>query len=319
MRIAVLFLSLLTTLFALSDNYKIVIDTYKTKSEARQAFEHNKADPKSALLPYLNEKQLIIHTRRSGEKSIIAIEPFSNQKEAQAVLQDLSTFYPHAFVSRGVADDIEFLLMQHRNNLNLKKQNISINTPKAITLPKKEQNVSTVSSYNYERIFFLSILAGMLVYFLWSTRLLKILQNRNRFLLKEKTEVQDAMQAKNDFIAMMNHEIRAPINAIMGISHLVLESRLTVSQRSQITKIKDATSILHTLVNDILDHSKIEAGKITIEKIPFDLNTMLDDISNIISHKADEKQLELIFDIDQSVPNKLIGDPLRLLQILVNL
>lgn len=127
------------------------------------------------------------------------------------------------------------------------------------------------------------------------------------------------MQAKNDFIAMMNHEIRTPINAIMGISHLILESRLTVNQRSQINKIKDATSILHTLVNDILDHSKMEAGKITIEKIPFDLNIMLDDISNIISHKAEEKQLELIFDIDQSVPNKLIGDPLRLLQILVNL
>jgi len=318
-RITVLFLSLLTTLFALSDNYKIVIDTYKTKNEARQAFEHNKADPKNALVPYINEEQLIIHTRKSGENNIIAMEPFSNQKEAQAVLQDLSPFYPHAFISRGVADDIEFLLMQHRNDLALKKKSTSSQVAADIPLPNKEQGVSTASSFKYEKMLFLSILILLLVYFLWSTRLLKTLQNRNRLLLKEKTEIQDAMQAKNDFIAMMNHEIRAPINAIMGISHLVLESRLTISQRSQITKIKDATSILHTLVNDILDHSKIEAGKITIEKIPFDLNTMLDDISNIISHKADEKQLELIFDIDQSVPNKLIGDPLRLLQILVNL
>lgn len=317
MRIAILFFSLLTTLFALSDNYKIVVNAYKTKTEAQQGYEHDKADPKSALLPYINEKKLIVHTRKSGEKHIIAIEPFSSRKEAQAVLQDLSGFYPNAFVSRGVADDIEFLLMQHRNDLA--KQNTTTAQPtKVIALPLKATNVSH-TSYKYEAVFFLFVLAALVVYLWWRERTLKSLKNHNERLLKEKTEIQDAMQAKNDFIAMMNHEIRAPINAIMGISHLILESRLTVSQRSQITKIKDATSILHTLVNDILDHSKIEAGKITIEKIPFDLNAMLDDISNIITHKADEKQLELIFDIDQSVPNKLIGDPLRLLQILVNL
>jgi len=316
-RIAILFFSLLTTLFALSDNYKIVVNAYKTKTEAQQGYEHDKADPKSALLPYINEKKLIVHTRKSGEKHIIAIEPFSSRKEAQAVLQDLSGFYPNAFVSRGVADDIEFLLMQHRNDLA--KQNTTTAQPtKVIALPLKATNVSH-TSYKYEAVFFLFVLAALVVYLWWRERTLKSLKNHNERLLKEKTEIQDAMQAKNDFIAMMNHEIRAPINAIMGISHLILESRLTVSQRSQITKIKDATSILHTLVNDILDHSKIEAGKITIEKIPFDLNAMLDDISNIITHKADEKQLELIFDIDQSVPNKLIGDPLRLLQILVNL
>ena len=317
MRIVILFFSLLTTLFALSDNYKIVVNAYKTKTEARQGYEHDKADPKSALLPYINEKKLIVHTRKSGEKHIIAIEPFSSREEAQAVLQDLTGFYPNAFVSRGVADDIEFLLMQHRNDLA--KQNTTIAQPtKVIALPLKTTNVSH-ASYKYEALFFLFMLAALAVYLWWRERTLKSLKNHNELLLKEKTEIHDAMQAKNDFIAMMNHEIRAPINAIMGISHLILESRLTVSQRSQITKIKDATSILHTLVNDILDHSKIEAGKITIEKIPFDLNAMLDDISNIITHKADEKQLELIFDIDQSVPNKLIGDPLRLLQILVNL
>ncbi|MFH0710500.1 MAG: response regulator [Pseudomonadota bacterium] len=319
MRILFLLYYCSLSLFALSDNYKIVITTYKTKTEAQQAFKHDKADPKSALLPYLNEKQLIIHTRKSGKNNIIAIEPFSNREDAQTVLKDLSPYYPNAFVSRGVANDIEFLLMRHRNDLNLKKQTPSAQSLAAIPLPKKEEIASDTLSYNYERVFFLSILAVLFAYFLWKARQLKKLQNRNELLLKEKTEIQDAMQSKNDFIAMMNHEIRAPINAIMGISHLILESRLTVSQRSQITKIKDATSILHTLVNDILDHSKIEAGKITIEKIPFDLNTMLDDISNIIAHKADEKQLELIFDIDQSVPNKLIGDPLRLLQILVNL
>lgn len=304
-------------LLALSDNYKIVIDTYKTKTQAQQAYQHEKADTKNALLPYINEKKLIVHTRKSGKNHILALEPFASHQEAQTVLSDLRAFYPNAFISRGVADDIEFLLMEHRNDL---AQRIP-QTPQLLTptsLPPKTTNTISVL-HNYQLVFFLLVLTIIGFYLWWRERILRNVKHHNELLLSEKIAIQDAMQAKNDFIAMMNHEIRTPINAIVGISHLVLESRLTVSQRSQITKIKDAASILHTLVNDILDHSKMEAGKITIEKIPFDLNTMLDDISNIISHKADEKQLELIFDIDQSVPNKLIGDPLRLFQILINL
>jgi signal transduction histidine kinase/CheY-like chemotaxis protein len=318
-RIAILFFSLLTTLFALSDNYKIVIDSYKTNIDAKQAYKKFTVDSKNTLTPYINAVNLIVHSRKSGEKNIIAIEPFSTHKEAQSVLQDLSRFYPNAVVSRGVADNIQFLLIQHRNELT--QQNSPTNQPiKPIVQAKKELTMpSPPPPHNYERLFFIFLFAIFMVYFVWKERLVKKMRNDTQTLLKEKADIQDAMQAKNDFIAMMNHEIRAPINAIMGISHLILETRLTVAQRSQVTKIKDATAILHTLVNDILDHSKIEAGKITIEKIPFDLNTMLDDISNIVSHKADEKQLELIFDVDQSVPNKLIGDPLRLLQILVNL
>jgi len=319
MRILFLLFTFYFPLFALSDSYKIVLDTYKTKNDAQKVYKHDKADPKSALLPYLNEKQLIIHTRKSGDNHIIAIEPFSNREDAQTVLKDLSSFYPHAFVSRGIADDIEFLLMQHRKDIIKQNPSIAKLAKPTILPPTKETIKTDTISYDYKTLLFFFILIILTGYLVWRERLLKRFKHQNELLLKEKTDIQDAMQAKNDFIAMMNHEIRAPINAIMGISHLILESRLTVNQRSQITKIKDAASILHTLVNDILDHSKIEAGKISIEKIPFDLNAMLDDISNIITHKADEKKLELIFDIDQSVPNKLIGDPLRLLQILVNL
>jgi len=208
--------------------------------------------------------------------------------------------------------------MQHRKD-TIKQNPINPKLAKPTIPPSKETIKTDTIPYDYKIFLLFFILILLTGYLFWRERLLRKVKHQKELLLKEKIEIQDAMQAKNDFIAMMNHEIRAPINAIMGISHLILESRLTVNQRSQITKIKDAASILHTLVNDILDHSKIEAGKIRIEKIPFDLNSMLDDISNIITHKADEKHLELIFDIDESVPNKLIGDPLRLLQILVNL
>ena len=318
MRLAVLFFTFSITLFALSDNYKIIIDTYKTKSEATQAYEHAIANTRAPLFPYTHEKNLIVHTRKSGNNQIITIEPFSKRNDAQAILDEISLLYPNASISRGIADDIDFLLMTHRKSLIAQEPTAPKPTQHISTLPKKIA-VLPIPLSTYEKCLFLSILIILLLYVTWREWIIKKLKRENQQLSREKIEIQNAMQAKNDFITMMNHEIRAPINAVMGISHLLLESDLTLSQRSQLTKIKDATAILLTLVNDILDHSKMEAGKITIEKIPFDLNTMLDNISNIIAHKADEKQLELIFDIDKSVPNKLIGDPLRLLQIVVNL
>ena len=318
MRLAVLFFTFSITLFALSDNYKIIIDTYKTKGEATQAYERAIANTKAPLFPYIHEKNLIVHTRKSGNNQIITIEPFSKHNDAQAILDEISLFYPNASISRGIADDIDFLLMTHRKSLIAQEQTAPKPTQNISTLPKKIAVEPTPLS-TYEKCLFLSILIVLLLYVMWREWVIRRLKREKQQLLRKKIEIQNAMQAKNDFIAMMNHEIRAPINAVMGISHLLLESDLTLSQRSQLTKIKDATAILLTLVNDILDHSKMEAGKITIEKIPFDLNIMLDNISNIIAHKADEKQLELIFDVDKSVPNKLIGDPLRLLQIVVNL
>jgi two-component system sensor histidine kinase/response regulator len=322
MRILILVSLCFISLFALSDRYKIVVDTYTTKTQAKQAYENNKKDTKNALLPYINQKKLIVHTRKSGKNHILALEPFASRKEAQVVLDDLHTFYPHAFISRGVADDIDFLLMQHKSALEQTQPATTIKTVEHTVAPTFSEVTITPSenrSNNYQLILYLLALFVVALYVWWKERSIKNLKSHNELLMNEKTAIQDAMQAKNDFIAMMNHEIRTPINAIMGMSHLILESRLSAGQRTQITKIKDAASILHTLVNDILDHSKIEAGKIIIEKIPFDLNAMLDDISNIISHKAAEKQLDLIFDVDQSVPNKLIGDPLRLFQILINL
>jgi len=317
MRIAVLFFTLFTTLFALSDNYKIVINTYKTKNEAYQAYTHETGNPKSSLSLYTYKKNVIIHARKAGNNHIIAIEPFLNRNDAQVILNSLSPFYPNAFISRGVADDIESLLINHRKNF-VDQQPIVPHVPQIIFTPPKEVTLPQ-SPLGYEKWLLFSLLVVFMGYSAWRERLLRGLKRDNQELLNEKIEIQNAMHAKNEFIAMMNHEIRAPINAIMGMNHLLLESNLTLNQRSQLTKIKDASTILLTLVNDILDHSKIEAGKITIEEIPFDLNTLLDNVSNIISHKAKEKNLELIFDIDKSVPNKLIGDPLRLFQIVVNL
>ena len=329
MRLLILLFILFFPLFALSDHYKAIIEEHPTKGEARKAYESYLANPSSIVSQYSHDKKFLLHFRKSGGRYIIAAEPFASRQDAETFVHTIRSNHPKAFVSQGVADDIQYLLAIHQKTLPQQqipedKSTTTVATPtvKTSAIPDTSSQVPMPNEENSLFSVTWSLIIGLLAalfYIVWREKSYKTLTQQYNTLFKEKEQIQDSIQAKNDFIAMMSHEIRAPINAVMGMSHLVLESRLTVTQRSQISKIKDSASLLLNLINDILDHSKIEAGKITIEQIPYDLNALLDDISNIVSHKANEKQIELIFDIDRSVPNKLIGDPLRLLQVLVNL
>ncbi|MBW2485798.1 MAG: PAS domain S-box protein, partial [Deltaproteobacteria bacterium] len=135
----------------------------------------------------------------------------------------------------------------------------------------------------------------------------------------EKAKAEAATQAKSDFLANMSHEIRTPMNAIIGMAHLALKTDLTAKQYDYLKKVDISAKSLLGIINDILDFSKIEAGKLDMESVDFQLEGTLDNISTLVGIKTQEKGLELLFKTDPSVPTALVGDPLRLGQILINL
>ena len=146
-----------------------------------------------------------------------------------------------------------------------------------------------------------------------------LVEVRTRDLNQATEEARQANRAKSDFLARMSHEIRTPMNAIIGLGRLLLKTRLDVRQRDYQEKILAASDALLGVINDVLDYSRIEAGKLSLESIPFDLNQVVRNVVGVVALKAQEKGLELLFHIDTEVPRRVLGDPLRLGQILVNL
>ena len=174
----------------------------------------------------------------------------------------------------------------------------------------------------------LSVLAGFLVFRL--SRTASRARRRDRIIqarladAKKQAEVQarraeEASKAKSDFLAMMSHEIRTPMNAVLGFANQLLETPLNAEQREFAETVQRSGDALLTIINDVLDYSKIEAGRMTVESIDFDLYSVCGEVRQILRSAIEERGLNVILSYDAALPRRIKGDPVRIRQVVLNL
>jgi signal transduction histidine kinase/predicted ATPase/DNA-binding response OmpR family regulator/HPt (histidine-containing phosphotransfer) domain-containing protein len=177
--------------------------------------------------------------------------------------------------------------------------------------------------FTKQQLRVLGIMAGQAAIALESARLYRsmeqVVQQRTRELELALVRAEESTRAKGKFLANMSHEIRTPMNAVIGLSALALKTEMPPRVHDYLRKIQQSGKHLLGIINDILDFSKIESGKLEIETVPFSLDAVIDNVVNLIAEKVKDKGLVLLCHIDPEIPQTLLGDPLRLGQILINL
>lgn len=224
----------------------------------------------------------------------------------------ISGEFPHTYnLSFAVRDDWKIFTKILQKSLD------AITKEKIQDMYKKNVSIRYEKNIDYSLIWQISFIALLIlgITFYWNRRLSHEVSLRK----KAEDEANVANRAKSMFLANMSHEIRTPMNAVMGMLYLVQKTELDEVQKNYIQKAHNAASSLLGIINDILDFSKIEANKLQLEKVDFELEEVILNISNIIGYKAEEKGIEFLVKHDSNIPKLLVGDSLRLGQVLINL
>ena len=295
----------------------------------------------------MQNSDFIFRARASGNYYVIVAEPFTNRKTLQEVLDTLRIEYQDIYVTKlknmpkrvrkeealdSVVEDkkelieekLEFKVPEVKTDVIERVEEIE-----KLSLPETKLIKNVEKDVQNEEVFFVILSVLVLVFFIFSVflmRYLLLIKKENEQLKNKAMIYEDRLQkstldvnSKDELLSHVSHELRTPMTAIMGLTHLVLESELTKLQKDYVEKIENSSQHLLNLINDILDVSKIKAGELKIEKTEFNINNILDYVLNVNAINAKRKSVILTMDIDQNVPAKVIGDSLRLGQVLINL
>lgn len=202
------------------------------------------------------------------------------------------------------------------------------NSTRAAELKQQLQNIDIANALIQQREFYitkqsqsqiLQLLSIFAIVLSFIFIFIAVLQRQQKLLLQKNRQYKEAAEVKSRFLANMSHEIRTPMTGIIGLADLCLTTELNSQQKDYLSKLHFSASSLLVIINDILDFSKIESGKLVIESIDFDHTKLFDNLSVLLGKAAQQKSIELIYDLDTDIPQTMQGDPVRTSQILLNL
>ena len=337
--LVLLTLLLFSSLIEASYLRTIRIGSYHNQETAQRGLEklQNFVAKHPNLIALQNSGNFRFKYRKSGRYYITCAEPLRDRETLQEVLDTIRLAYPDAYVTK-LKDYKE--TTQQKNSFKkkvykhkvkkevIKKHSKTYTTTHTQVKEKQEKNETLLKELKddagvniYKVLFFIMLILLMLFFalaFYYRRKFLKT-ELHDRASCQTQEQTMEEVKQKEQLVSYVSHELRSPMTAIMGFTNLVLDTNLSKIQRDYLEKIEQSSTYMLSLLNDILDLSKIEADKLKIEKAEFNINDILNYVYNVIAVQAKHNNLNIIVAIEPDVPSHVVGDSLRVGQILINL